>query len=136
MKTLHTLTIGLQFLLLATFLTACQDDDAPGRLQEVTPAFSWEGTSFYLDMDNNWSLTRFKDHIALTNFTLKCQILLSWNGNMATGEKTDAVLKIAEAGKKLQTVRLDKLLVEDIDGMYYSLQFSKEGSEGAMVFSK
>lgn len=133
-KIVHTLAAGIRFVALAALLAACKEDDAPVRFQEVTPAFAWEDSSFRLDVDNGWCLTRFKDHVALTNFSLQCQILLSWNGNLAAGEKTDAYLRLAEVGKPLQTLRLDELRVENIDGRYYSLQFRKEGSEGSLTF--
>lgn len=135
-KTIHTFSVTIRIIILLAVLTACKEDDNISRQQEVTPAFMWEENSFLLETDNCWGITRFKDHIALSNFDLKCQYHLSWNGNMATGEKTDGILKIAEVGKKLQKIQLDKLSIRDIDGIYYNIQFQKGKQAGSLVFSK
>lgn len=55
---------------------------------------------------------------------------------LVPGEKTGGVLRIAEAGKKLQTILLDKLLIEDIDGMYYNIHFQKDEKTGTLLLSK
>lgn len=135
-RIVRTFSAGIRLIILLAVLAACKEDEGIVRQQEVTPAFAWEENSFLLETDNGWGLTRFRDHIALSNFTLRCQYHLSWNGNMTTGDKTDAVLKIAEVGKKLQTIQLDQLSVKDIDGLYYSIQFREGEREGSLTFSK
>lgn len=135
-RIVRTLSVGIRLIVLLAVLTACKEDEGITRQQEVTPAFAWEDNSFPLETYNGWGLTRFRSHIALSNFILKCQYHLSWNGNMTTGDKTDAVLKIAEVGKKLQTIQLDRLSVKDIDGLYYSIQFQEGEREGSLIFSK
>lgn len=135
-KIIYTLAIGIQCIFLTAVLGACKEEEEAVRLQEVTPVFSWKGLSFQLESDTEWSITRFTNRIALTNFNRKCQILLSWNGNSGNGEKTDGILKIAEVGKQLQTIRLDKLSVKDIDGLYYNIQFQEGEREGMLILSK
>lgn len=125
-RIIHTFILAFQFIILPAVFTACKDDGGNiSPLQEVTPAFSWEENSFLLETDNGWGITRFSNRIALSNFSQKRQYHLSWNGGSGAGEKTSGVLRIAEAGKKLQTILLDKLLIEDIDGMYYNIHFQK-----------
>lgn len=125
-RIIHTFILAFQFIILPAVFTACKDDSGNiSPLQEVTPAFSWEENSFLLETDNGWGITRFSNRIALSNFNQKRQYHLSWNGGSGAGEKTGGVLRIAEAGKKLQTILLDKLLIEDIDGMYYNIHFQK-----------
>lgn len=133
---IYTLSVTIQIITLLAVSTACKEDDIFSRQQEVTPAFAWKESLFLLETDNGWGITRYKDHIALSNFDLKCQYHLSWQGNMATGEKTDGILKIAEVGKKLQNIQLDKLSIRDIDGIYYSIQFQKGEQTGSLLFSK
>lgn len=126
-RIIHTFILAFQFIILPAVFTACKDDSGNiSPLQEVTPAFSWEENSFLLETDNGWGITRFSNRIALSNFNQKRQYHLSWNGGSGAGEKTGGVLRIAEAGKKLQTILLDKLLIEDIDGMYYNIHFQKD----------
>lgn len=133
---IHTLAAAFRIIILLTVLTACKDDDghiSSGR--EATPTFSWQENSFQLETDNGWGITRFADRIALSNFDLKCQYHLSWSGGSGAGEKTDGILKIAEAGKKLQTIRLDKLSIEDIGGTYYNIRFQQDEKTGTLLFS-
>ena len=127
-RIIHTFVIAFQFIILSAVLTASP--------QEVTPSFFWEGSSFQLEADNGWGITRFANRVALSNFHQKCQYHLSWDGGSGAGEKTNGILKIAEAGKKLQTIRLDALLIEDINGMYYNIHFQKGEATGILLFSK
>lgn len=136
-KIIRTSVIAFRFIILSAVLTACNENDRnDSPLREVTPAFSWDEDSFRLETDNGWGITRFANRIALSNFSQKRQYHLSWNGSSGVGEKTDGVLKIAEAGKELQTIPLDKLLIEDIDGMYYNIRFQKSGKTGTLLLSK
>mgnify|MGYP007135766376 CR=1 FL=1 len=112
-RIIHTFILAFQFIILPAVFTACKDDGGNiSPLQEVTPAFSWEENSFLLETDNGWGITRFSNRIALSNFSQKRQYHLSWNGGSGAGEKTSGVLRIAEAGKKLQTILLDKLYTD------------------------
>ena len=130
-RIIHTFILAFQFIILPAVFTACKDDGGNiSPLQEVTPAFSWEET------DNGWGITRFSNLIALRNSNLKRHFHLTWNGGSSAGEKTGGVLRIAEAGKKLQTILLDKLLIEDIDGMYYNIHFQKDEKTGTLLLSK
>ena len=136
-RIIHTFVIAFQFIILSAVLTACKEDDGNiSSPQEVTPSFFWEGSSFQLETDNGWGITRFANRVALSNFHQKCQYHLSWDGGSGAGEKTNGILKIAEAGKKLQTILLDKLLIEDIDGMYYNIHFQKDEKTGTLLLSK
>ena len=136
-RIIHTFILAFQFIILPAVFTACKDDGGNiSPLQEVTPAFSWEENSFLLETDNGWGITRFSNRIALCNFSQKRQYHLSWNGGSGAGEKTSGVLRIAEAGKELQTILLDKLLIEDIDGMYYNIHFQKDEKTGTLLLSK
>jgi lipoprotein len=136
-RIIHTFVIAFQFIILSAVLTACKEDDGNiSSPQEATPSFFWEGSSFQLEADNGWSITRFANRVALSNFHQKCQYHLSWDGGSGAGEKTNGILKIAEAGKKLQTIRLDALLIEDINGMYYNIHFQKGEATGILLFSK
>lgn len=136
-RIIHTFILAFQFIILPVVFTACKDDGGNiSPLQEATPAFSWEENSFLLETDNGWGITRFSNRIALSNFSQKRQYHLSWNGGSGAGEKTGGVLRIAEAGKKLQTILLDKLLIEDIDGMYYNIHFQKDEKTGTLLLSK
>lgn len=104
-RIIHTFVIAFQFIILSAVLTACKEDDGNiSSPQEVTPSFFWEGSSFQLETDNGWGITRFANRVALSNFHQKCQYHLSWDGGSGAGEKTNGILKIAEAGKKLQTI--------------------------------
>ena len=132
-RIIHTFVIAFQFIILSAVLTACKEDDGNiSSPQEVTPSFFWEGSSFQLETDNGWGITRFANRVAHQ----KCQYHLSWDGGSGAGEKTNGILKIAEAGKKLQTIRLDALLIEDINGMYYNIHFQKGEATGILLFSK
>lgn len=136
-RIIHTFVIAFQFIILSAVLTACKEDDGNiSSPQKVTPSFFWEGSSFQLEADNGWSITRFANRVALSNFHQKCQYHLSWDGGSGAGEKTNGILKISEAGKKLQTIRLDALLIEDINGMYYNIHFQKGEATGILLFSK
>ena len=136
-RIIHTFVIAFQFIIVSPVLTACKEDDGNiSSPQEVTPSFFWEGSSFQLETDNGWGITLFANRIALSNFHQKCQYHLSWYGGSGAGEKTNGILKIAEAGKKLQTIRLDALLIEDINGMYYNIHFQKGEATGILLFSK
>ena len=133
-RIIHTFVIAFQFIILSAVLTACKEDDGNiSSPQEVTPSFFWEGSSFQLEADNGWGITRFANRVALSNFHQKCQYHLSWDGGSGAGEKTNGILKIAEAGKKLQTIRLDALLIEDINGMYYNIHFQKGEATGILL---
>ena len=81
-------------------------------------------------------LPAFPTVLHLATLVKKRQYHLSWNGGSGAGEKTSGVLRIAEAGKKLQTILLDKLLIEDIDGMYYNIHFQKDEKTGTLLLSK
>ena len=134
---IHPFVIAFQFIILSAVLTACKEDDGNiSSPQEVTPSFFWEGSSFQLEADNGWSITRFANRVALSNFHQNCQYHLPWDGGSGAGEKTNGILKISEAGKKLQTIRLDALLIEDINGMYYNIHFQKGEATGILLFSK
>ena len=137
-RIIHTFVIAFQFIILSAGLPpACKEDDGNiSSPQEVTPSFFWEGSSFQLETDNGWGITRFANRVALSNFHQKCQYHLSWDGGSGAGEKTNGILKISEAGKKLQTIRLDALLIEDINGMYYNIHFQKGEATGILLFSK
>ena len=136
-KIMHTPVLACLLFFLSAVLTACKEDDGNiSSPQEVTPSFFWEGSSFQLEADNGWSITRFANRVALSNFHQKCQYHLSWDGGSGAGEKTNGILKISEAGKKLQTIRLDALLIEDINGMYYNIHFQKGEATGILLFSK
>ena len=136
-RIIHTFVIAFQFIILSAVLTACKEDDGNiSSPQEVTPSFFWEGSSFQLETDNGWGITRFANRAALSNSHQKCQYHPSWDGGSGAGEKTNGILKISEAGKKLQTIRLDALLIEDINGMYYNIHFQKGEATGILLFSK
>ena len=136
-RIIHTFVIAFQFIILSAVLTACKEDDGNiSSPQEVTPSFFWEGSSFQLEADNGWSITRFANRVALSNFHQKCQYHLSRDGCSGAGEKTHGILQISEAGKKLQPIRLDALLIEDINGMYYNIHFQKGEATGILLFSK
>ena len=73
-RIIHTFVIAFQFIILSAVLTACKEDDGNiSSPQEVTPSFFWEGSSFQLEADNGWSITRFANRVALSNFHQKCQ---------------------------------------------------------------
>ena len=102
-RIIHTFVIAFQFIILSAVLTACKEDDGNiSSPQEVTPSFFWEGSSFQLEADNGWGITRFANRVALSNFHQKCQYHLSWDGGSGAGEKTNGILKIAEAGSHEQ----------------------------------
>ena len=78
-RIIHTFVIAFQFIILSAVLTACKEDDGNiSSPQEVTPSFFWEGSSFQLETDNGWGITRFANRVALSNFHQKCQYHLSW----------------------------------------------------------
>lgn len=135
-RIIHTFVIAFQFIILSAVLTACKEDDGNiSSPQEVTPSFFWEGSSF------SWKRTTVGVLPALPTasplaISIKSQYHLSWDGGSGAGEKTNGILKIAEAGKKLQTIRLDALLIEDINGMYYNIHFQKGEATGILLFSK
>lgn len=68
-RIIHTFVIAFQFIILSAILTACKEDDGNiSSPQEVTPSFFWEGSSFQLEADNGWGITRFANRVALSNF--------------------------------------------------------------------
>ena len=136
-RIIHTFILAFQFIIFPAVFTACKDDSGNiSPLQEVTPAFSWEENSFLLETDTGWGITRFSNRFALWMFFVFGVLVVCWNGGSGAGEKTGGVLRIAEAGKKLQTILLDKLLIEDIDGMYYNIHFQKDEKTGTLLLSK
>lgn len=136
-RVVYILSACFWIIIQTLLFTGCQKEEAaPSDTVETKPVFSWDGYSFLLETDNGWSITRFNNRIALSNFNRKCQCLLSWKGNMADGEKEDAVLKIAEVGRKLQNIPLDRFSITDINGMYYNIRFVQGEKEGMLVLSK
>lgn len=134
-RLIYTLTVALLVILAPAIFTACEDDDHAATTTELTPAFTWADTNIPLETDNGWGVTRYKDHIALSNFNEKCQYLLAWDGNMANGEKSNAFLKIAQAGRQLQNLPLDKLSIRFIDGKYYRIEFAQGDKTGTLILS-
>ena len=66
-RIIHTFVIAFQFIILSAVLTACKEDDGNiSSPQEATPSFFWEGSSFQLEADNGWSITRFANRVALS----------------------------------------------------------------------
>ena len=66
-RIIHTFVIAFQFIILSAVLTACKEDDGNiSSPQEVTPSFFWEGSSFQLETDNGWGITRFANRVALS----------------------------------------------------------------------
>lgn len=134
-RLINTLTFALLVILAPALLTACEDDDCATIPTELTLAFTWGDTNIPLEVDNGWGVTRYKDHIALSNFNEKCQYLLTWDGNMGNGEKSNAFLKIAKVGEQLQNLQLDKLSILFIDGKYYRIEFAQGNKTGTLILS-
>lgn len=136
-RIVHRLSAGLWIISLILLFAGCEEKDEAGLpTDETIPAFSWDDYSFLLEKDNGWSITRFNNRVALSNFARKCQYLLSWEGNMGDGEKAQAVLKIAEVGQSFQEIALDRLTVTNVNGMYYTIHFVQEEKEGKLILSQ
>lgn len=135
MKSHHALAtvIGLATLILC--FSACKDNDVAGVsiATRTTPAFYWQSTAIQLDTAYNWTVTRYKNYIALTNYDEKCQYVLSWDGDLSDGTKTDAILQTSKQGSELQTDTLDVLTLENVYGTYYYFALGKGETNGTLV---
>ncbi len=129
-------TVVWQVFLALLLFTSCTADEAYQGQGPQTPVFVWEDVSVLLEIDNGWGFTRYKNRTAVTNTEKKNQYLLTWNGDMADGAKTGAILRISKNGELTQTLKLDELSVEDIDGSYGKISFRQGEKAGTLIFSK
>ena len=117
--------------------TACKDDGGNiSPLQEVTPAFSWEENSFLLETDNGWGITRFSNRIALSNLVKSASTTSHGTVVPVREKKTKRCPEDSRSRKETANHPADKLLIEDIDGMYYNIHFQKDEKTGTLLLSK
>lgn len=121
-------------------------NDGPGRSAEVMVRvthedeeygsyFHWEET-IALEQSNCWAFTRFTDSISITNSAEKGQYVLSWNGDMSTGYKLDALIRIVRSGELVRTVYPVSLYVSDDDPERIVVLFADGDSAGEVVIAK
>lgn len=141
-RRIYTFLLCMQVLIFTMPFTACNDEEnggVTGSQNEWLPSFAWDRETtpiqVQLETDNGWCITRYNNCIALSNFDLKCQYLLTWDGDMSAGEKENAVFKIAEVGKTLQTFRLDYMNIERPAG-FYRITFGQGSRTGELVITK
>ena len=133
---LQLINIGLFTFI---FLLSCTKKELPQTSEEeqpLKPGFVWQGTSIQLDRENLWSLTRFPNRAAVTNFKEKTQYFLYWEGNMTDGHKPEALLKIGRYGNPVQTIRLDQLTIENLEDNSCRIQFYRGNDKGSLIFNK
>lgn len=141
-RRIYIFLLCMQALVFTMPFTACNDEETgggAGSQNELVPSFAWDRETtpiqIQLETDNGWCITRYNNRIALSNFDLKCQYLLSWDGDMSAGEKENVVFKIAEVGKPLQTLRLDYMRIERPAG-FYRISFGQGSRIGELVITK
>jgi hypothetical protein len=141
-RRIYTFLLCIQTLVFIMPFTACNDEETggvTGSQNELIPSFAWDRETtpiqIQLETDNGWCITRYNNSIALSNFDLKCQYLLTWDGDMSASEKENVVFKIAEVGKPLQTLRLDYMHIERPAG-FYRITFGQGNRTGELIITK
>lgn len=103
--------------------------------EESGSYFHWEET-IALEQSNGWAFTRFTDSISITNSAEKGQYVLSWNGDISTGYKLDALIRIVRLGELVRTVYPTSLYVSDDDPERTVVLFADGDSAGEVVLAK
>ena len=136
---IHTFIIGCG-LSANILLSCCAEESLTINVIEaerpLVAEFIWRYDSIQLEIPNNWSLTRFRNRAAVTNFEEKTQYFLYWEGGMTDGEKSNALLKVGKQGQAAESIELDHLSVQDMDGMFWRIKFRKGYDKGILTFSK
>lgn len=91
---------------LSVMMSGCISENDICAPQPADPGFHWESFHIYPLDDQRWTTTRTNESIAVTNPERKTQIMVTWRGGMATGEKGKPVLKISQDGGKPQETNL------------------------------
>lgn len=122
--------------LLAVFLTACSDDEPQTYVApEAGPTtLSWDGEVINVDDDSDWCMSRSNCWVAFTDYDNKSQYLLQWEGGMNSGEKHDALLKVALNGSSPQVSTVTTCTLTH-DGVNCTINFTTaDGETGAITF--
>ena len=133
---IHLISVGLFTFIILLSCTKTEVSLPPQEEQTLTPGFVWQSTSIQLNTENLWSLTRFQNRAAVTNFKEKTQYFLYWEGDMTDGVKQEALLKVGRYGNPIQTIKLDQLTIENLDGDCCRIQFYRANDKGSLIFNK
>jgi hypothetical protein len=104
----------------------------------LTPSkFVWNGASVEFDKADKYGISVLSTGVALTDLiTDKKQYLLSWDGGLTTGDKTNGKLVIAQSGKEADEVTLTslKVILAETSGNY--IMFNDGSKNGELFFAK
>jgi len=101
----------------------------------VSPRFSWD-TTFELEQPNDWGVTIDTGTVSVTNVPTQRQYVLSWEGDLTVGTKTNAVLKIVKNKLMTETIVLTQLSVWEQAPGYCTILFYRGDQKGEFIFSK
>lgn len=101
-----------------------------------TNTFIWNKETVEFDNVGGYGISILENSVALTDFNIPKQILLSWDGGMTEGDKTNGKLIIAEPGMIAQPIELTSIKVVTTGTTGNYIVFNDGSRRGELFFSR
>ncbi len=98
--------------------------------------FIWNKESTEFDKAGTYGISILSSSVALTDFNVPKQFVLSWDGGMTEGEKTNGQLVIAEPGLEVKSIALSSIQVVLSTEARGYVVFNDGTRRGELLFSK